>query len=471
MLRRRNRKRKTQKSQRTALGLRRPRRGFKRTKKNRIFRPRQKTRKIKRQMGRSRRKKKIRRLRKKRNRRAWNRRYGRRRARMQRKKRKRIRKKLRRSVSRKRRRKYKPSKLSQKSISLGVELETYSISVPSFRITRELQFPRRGAREVGERFTKDVSIGSEYNSKVFYTLREALFLLKNGLRKYIHYRPSSDEHEYRTLFPVGGWIDRFAGSHIHLALGKRKFDFLRAKSLSKRLHDHIPFIIAITGNSPVWREQVSQISSNRLLRGTKTYCQITKRNIFSKYRYREITYNSKMRTKPATLELRICDAGVPEYILAAACVAKAVAMRWLQKKPSFNQLKHEQYLESRDQAIRFGPNAKLYWNHHMLTVPQYVDLFFRKYEEELGQLDIPSEIIYVFKYLKKGYNQASVIRRSVQKSRWRHKPTWERRFAKKYETAIYDLLNGNSYVEFAKRLGVRLPSIDRVWLGRKEAKW
>ncbi|MBI4368137.1 MAG: hypothetical protein HY588_01960, partial [Candidatus Omnitrophica bacterium] len=114
-------------------------------------------------------------------------------------------------------RKRRISGRSQLAISLGIELESYSISIPDYRITRELHFPRRGTVEKGERFTKDWSIGSEYNSRVFHTIREAFFLLKTGLRKYIHFRSSPKEREYHTIFPIGGWMDRFAGAHIHLA--------------------------------------------------------------------------------------------------------------------------------------------------------------------------------------------------------------------------------------------------------------
>ena len=380
-----------------------------------------------------------------------------------------------RSVRKRRRPRRRPRKLgtkrSQRAISIGIELESYSISVPDYRISRELLFPRRGIAEKGERFTKDVSIGSEYNSRVFYTIREAFFLLKNGLRKYIHLRPSPGAREYRTIFPVGGWTDRFAGSHIHVALGKKKFDFRRAKSLARRIHSHLPFVIALCGNSPVWRGRINQINSNRLLRGSRTYCQVTRPRLLSRHRYRELTYNEGGKRKPPTLEIRVLDAGVPEYILAAVSVVKAIALRWLQKKPAFNQLSHEDYLKARDQAVRYGPEAKLYWNHHELNVPQYVDLFFRKHEDELEQLEIPEEVIHIFKYLKRGWNQATVIRRAAQKSRWFHRPTWERRFAKRYAAAIESLLDGNSYSDFAKILGVKLPNIERVWLGYRETKW
>lgn len=353
---------------------------------------------------------------------------------------------------------------------MGIELESYSISVSDHRISREIQFPRRGIAEAGERFTKDVSIGSEYNSKVFYTIREAFFLIKNGLRKYIHFRGSQEPDDY-TVFLVGGWVDRFAGTHIHTAVGKDKFHFHQAKQLATHLHDHIPYVIALCANSPVWREKINQIDSNRVVKGTKKYCQMTKRGLLYRSRYRELTFNSGGKRKPPTLELRVLDSSIPEYIVAALCVVNAVALHWMARKSAFNQLTHDNYLKAREQACRKGTDAKLYWNNHEVTVSQYTDLFFRKYEEELDQMDIPDDIINVFKYLKKGWNQARLIRKSAQKCLWLHRPTWQRRFAKKYAHAIRLLLDGNSYMTFAKALGVRLPNIERSWLGRKEAKW
>lgn len=385
---------------------------------------------------------------------------------------KRLRRKSRPRKPRKRRRKKQSLfRRSERAISLGVELESYSIAIPDYRISRELKFPRRGSAEKGERFTRDFSIGSEYNSKVFFTIREAFFLLRNGLRKYIHYRSFPKERNYHTLFPVGGWKDRFAGTHIHVALGKKKFDETDARLLARRLHAHIPFLIALTGNSPVWREKVKPLNSARLLFGSSKYCKITRKKSHFRNPYSEIMFNRGGKRKPPTLEIRIPDSGVPEYIIAAACIVKAVALRWLERRPAYNQLSHENYILAREEAVRRGPEAKLFWNRHKLGVPAYTDLFFRKYEGELNRLRIPSEIIDIFKYLKKEWNQSTVIRKAVQKSRWHHRPTWQRRFAKRYAVAIERLLDGNSYYDFAKTLGVRLPSIERTWLARRDSRW
>ncbi|MBU0759890.1 MAG: gamma-glutamyl-gamma-aminobutyrate hydrolase family protein [Candidatus Omnitrophica bacterium] len=212
----------------------------------------------------------------------------------------------------------KPKPVKKTYITMGVELESYSIFVPENRICRELHFPRRSIVEKGERFTRDWSIGTEYNSKVFTTIREAFFLLKTGLRKYAKFRQNGNSSHQYVIFPVGGWIDRFAGSHVHLSLSKKGID----------------------------------------------------------------------------------------------------------------------YAQARDQAIRFGTNARLVWSNHWITVPQYIDLFFRKYEEELNQMDIPEEVINIFKYLKKGRNQADVIREASKKYQRKHAPTWQRQFARRYAVAI-----------------------------------
>lgn len=356
-------------------------------------------------------------------------------------------------------------------ISMGVELETYSIALPENRICRELHFPKRSTIEPDERFTRDWSIGSEYNSKIFTTLREAFFLLKSSLRKYSNFHSDNGTQKQLAIFPVGGWIDRFAGSHIHFALGKQGLSYEEAREIAVRLHDHLPFMIALGANSPVWREKITGLASNRLFRGSNKYCKVTRREVLYKDHFREMTFNRGGKKKAPTLEIRVLDSAIPEYLVAVLCVARAVALRWVKNKEALNQCTHTNYLKARDLAIRLGPKAKLVWANHWMRVPNYVDLFFRKYEEELRQMDIPDDVLRVFKYFKKGWNQSEVIREAARRCYKKHRPTWQRQFAKKYASAIKELLDGNSFKNFAKRLGVRLPNIDRTWLGRKGAKW
>ncbi|MFH1379974.1 MAG: hypothetical protein ABII23_06825 [bacterium] len=357
------------------------------------------------------------------------------------------------------------------AITLGVELETYSIILPENRICRELHFPRRSTIEKGERFTRDTSIGSEYNSKVFTNIREAFFLLKNGLRKYTHFRQNKESSESYVIFPIGGWIDRFAGFHMHLAKGKEGISYADSKELNEYIHDHIPFLIALTANSPVWRRKLTSFSCNRMLRGTNTYCKITRRTNLPKNRFTELIYNKKSRTKPSTFEVRVCDSSVPEFCIAAMSICLAVALRWIKKKNALNQSTHKNYIKSRDHAVRNGVKAKITWSNHLMSLPEYIDLFFRKYREELLSMDIPDDIIAIFKYLKKGWNQAEVIREAVKKQKRKYGPSWEKPFSKNYIAAIQELLDGNSYQQFALKLGVKLPTIKRTWLGSKGSVW
>ncbi len=360
---------------------------------------------------------------------------------------------------------------SKTKLTMGVELEAYAISIPDNRICRELHFPRPSTVEKGEKFTRDWSIGTEYNSKVFRNPREAFFLLKNGLRKYTAFSQNGDAGQNYVVFPVGGWIDRFAGTHIHLGIGKKGIEYDMASKLAAYLHDHIPFIIALSANSCVWREKINTVASNRLLLGADKYCKITRRDFLYKQRFRELTWNKGSQRKPPTLELRVMDGSVPEYIVAAMCVLNAVALRWVRRKKALNISTHPNYLAARESAIRHGAKADLVWSNHWITVPQYVDLFFRKYKDELREIDMPEDILSVFKYLKKGWTQADVIRGAAAQCRRRHVQTWQKRFAKRYAAAVKDLLDGNSYKKFSSQLGVRLPDIKNTWLGTREAGW
>jgi len=232
-----------------------------------------------------------------------------------------------------------------------------------------------------------------------------------------------------------------------------------------------PFLIALGGNSPVWRNKITPYSSNRLMLGSNKYCKAARREVLYKHHYRETTYNRGGKLNPPTLEIRVPDSSIPEFLVAALCVVRAVALRWQRQRHILNHSTHTNYLKARERAIRFGAMARLVWTNHWMRTSGYVDLFFRKYAEELEQMDIPDEVIRIFKYLKKGWNQAELIRRAAEGCRKRSGPRWQRQFARRYSPAIEELLDGNSYEQFAKRLGVRLPNIERTWLGRKGSHW
>ncbi|GMU22266.1 MAG: hypothetical protein AMXMBFR13_23530, partial [Phycisphaerae bacterium] len=250
----------------------------------------------------------------------------------------------------------------QKRIVIGVEIEAYSIGSSDYQIGRRLSRPRPGLSENGERFARDASIGSEYNSRPFETIRESLFLLKSGLRKYLRslYRSQKENNGHPVPLLVGGWTNRFAGTHLHLSVADEELSRPRARSLAARIHDHIPLLVAMGANSPVWDKQITGRASNRLLRGTDTYFTPIKRGELTSQDTRELVYNPGRKTKPPTLELRVLDSNIPEFIVAAVCVTKAIALRWLKHGSAVNPIyDHEEYRAARLDAGTRGMKARL----------------------------------------------------------------------------------------------------------------
>ncbi len=356
-----------------------------------------------------------------------------------------------------------------KRIIIGVEIEAYSIDTADYQIGRRLSKPRPGLSEAGERFTRDASIGSEYNSRPFVTVREALFLLKAGLRKYLRglYRSREEDQDHRIPLLVGGWTNRFAGAHLHLSVAGRKLNHEKAASLAWHLHDQLPFLIAIGANSPVWGKKITGKASNRFLRGSEAYFTVTRRGRLTSVDTRELVYSPGRKTKPPTLEIRVMDTNIPEFIVAALCVSKAVALRWLKGKAAANRMKHADYLKARLDAASRGVRCKLPWNGEWLSASEYLDRFLWEHREELEHMDIPDEIYEVFRLLKRGYNGARIVHDAALLARHEHPQTWQRRFGKRYTHGLQQLLSGNHLRDFAHALKVTLPNTDRVWLGRK----
>lgn len=358
-----------------------------------------------------------------------------------------------------------------KRIVLGVEIEAYSINVADHKIGRRLSRPRPGLSESGERFARDASIGTEYNSRPFNTVREGFFLLKAGLRKYLRdfYRGQEDELDFRVPLLVGGWTNRFAGTHLHLSVANRNIDKQDASAIAWHLHDHLPFLIAIGANSPVWDKRITGKASNRFLRGSRVYCAPVKRGQLTSVPMKEMLYSPGRKRKPGTVEVRVLDSNIPEFIMAAFCVVKAIGLRWLKGKGTANRMTDEEYLQARVDAATKGMRCRLPWRKELIPVSEYLDRFLWEHREEFEQMDIPEELYEVFRLLKRGYNGSRVIHDAALVARHEHPQSWQRRFAKRYRSGLVHLLSGNTFRDFAAELKVPLPNTDRVWLGRKRA--
>jgi hypothetical protein len=356
-------------------------------------------------------------------------------------------------------------------VIIGVEIEAYSIGRDDYRIGRRTSRPRPGLSEKGERFTRDTSIGSEYNSRPFSTTREALFLLKAGLRKYLRDRYRGDVEKGEQLIPllVGGWTNRSAGTHMHVSFADRVLDEDDAASLSAHVHDQIPLLLAIGANSPIWARRITTTASNRVVRGSDAYFAPLPRGEVSTKDLQEMRFAPGRKTKPPTLEIRVLDSNVPELIVASFVVVKAVALRWLSTREPVNPLDGEAYLEARQTAARHGLGSKLPWRGEKHLARSVLDRFLWDHRVELAEMDIPDEIWDTFKLLKRGWNGARLIGEAARRARAEHPQTWQRRFAKRYVEALETLLDGNTLRSFADALHVELPSVEGVWLGRRRA--
>lgn len=358
-----------------------------------------------------------------------------------------------------------------KKIVMGAELEAYTIHASELRISRQITRPRRGLSESGERFTKDTSIGSEYNSRPFTTIREALFLLKSGLRKYMRrfYRSRDEDHGDRVPLLVGGWTSRFAGTHLHLSVAGRPFERDEAASLAWHLHDHLPFLVAVGANSPVWAKKLTGRASTRLLKGSASYFSPLRRGELTSVDTRELVFSPGRKTKPPTLEIRLLDSNLPEFVATEACLIKAVALRWRRRKPAANRVPYRDYLRARLDAGFRGMKCRLPWWDEWLTAAEYLDRFLWEHREELHEMDVPEEVYETLRLVKRGFNGSRIIHDAVAIAKDEHPQTWQKRFAKRYSRGLELLLSGNSLRDFAKALNVELPNTDNVYLGRKGA--
>lgn len=351
---------------------------------------------------------------------------------------------------------------AQRRIIMGVELEAYTIQLPRYTVSRRMAFPRKGVGERGERFGRDDTIGTEYNSRPFATLREGLFLLKAGLRKYNRalYRSRSASRAGRRLLMVGGWRDRYAGAHVHLSVAGHRLTRQEARQLAYHLHDHIPLFLAMGANSPVWADELTGVASNRILRASRIYFHPTRRAHLTSRTMDEMLYSPGRALKPPTLEVRVLDSNIPEYVMAAAACMKAVALAWLDRRPSTNHISHADYLASREHAAHDGMAARLCWNGTWMPATACLSRFLSAYRAEMRRLDLPEDLAIAVEWLRSGVDGSSLIASAARRAQ--REPAragagdedWQSRFARRYVAAIDEILSGHTLPDFARRLEV-----------------
>ena len=352
--------------------------------------------------------------------------------------------------------------IEELTVTTGVEVEAYVIR-PSGVKAKEPIKPKKETVETGELFVDDMTIGPEYNSIIFTNLAESFFLLKNGLRKFSIFAEKKSNSQI-GLF--GTWHKEPAGVHIHVGLdpeeGIGKKD---ASELYFHLHDHLPFLMAIGANSPVYKQKLTNIASNRILHYTKEGCNITEAdNTLSEDHFDEICYNNPPVRKPPTLEIRVFDSNIPEFIMAELAFIQIFTLAWLNDKEPINTLRHENYLHARENAIKDGVFAKLFWNDEEINISNYIDKIFENYKKEIELIEIPNDIVDIIKLLKIGWNGSVILQKTIEKIQDKYgNEKWIKQFCRKYINAVNHLLNGNDIRHFVRYLGLEnFPKINLI---------
>ena len=368
-------------------------------------------------------------------------------------------------------------------ITMGFEFETYTISYSidkegeksDFEIGYDVFYPQENVFEKGELYTDDVTIGPEFNSPVFFSVKNCLFMLKNSLRKYNVFQEKDDEKERRIAL-FGTWLENPAALHLHIGYGLDGIEIADAAYLASHIIHHLPFLIVLASSSPIFQKEVTDVANNRL--NTSQFCKPVELDSIEDgipvEHFTEINYNNYLaeeREKPPTLEIRVCDTNLPEYAVAALAVIYAVALKAKKGKKGENRkvkplMKNSftNHLEARESAIKKGSKATLMWNDKKTTISKYVDKFFYFYQEEIDEMGISSHITDVFKYLKRGWNMGDILERAVEISK-KKEEDWEQDFCQKYINALEHSLDGADIFAFAEFLGVKLPDPKKIKLG------
>jgi hypothetical protein len=183
----------------------------------------------------------------------------------------------------------------------------------------------------------------------------------------------------------------------------------------------------------------------------------------------EINYNSHRKDKPPTVEIRVPDSNIPEYIIAAVTILRILTIAQLKGKSSPNNLTFETYELSKQTAAKKGVRGDLYWNDQRVKIGEYIDLFFDAFHEELEREDLTTDILDVFRWAKLGWNNSRIIRTSINHIKSLYSPkkyNWEKQFIKRYNEAVSSLLDGNNLIDYARILYVDLPDIRDIQIGK-----
>ena len=150
--------------------------------------------------------------------------------------------------------------------------------------------------------------------------------------------------------------------------------------------------ISSVENSPIIEEAMTEFASNRLIKNgnfmfTPLIRSVLKEIIMKTSHVNEINYSkANGEKKPPTLEVRVADSNIPEYICAGLFILNVAIMGAIRGKKLWKYYDHLSYMEDRLNVAKRGINASIHWNKAKLRLPKYIDAFFNFYHEECQSL-------------------------------------------------------------------------------------
>ncbi|NHI91295.1 MAG: hypothetical protein EAX96_02245 [Candidatus Lokiarchaeota archaeon] len=362
------------------------------------------------------------------------------------------------------------------TLTIGMEIESFSIDINKLEVKTKTPYRPKYGIEKDEEFSEDMTIGSEYNSAVFSSINEALFRIKTGLRKYL---VNIEQEEHLRLALIGTYAkeDTTAGVHYHVGFGKKKgINQEEARFIAPHIHQQIPFLIAITANSPIIKGKITNLSSNRLIYNGEFMFDILNRNelkriLIDTSHLDEISFSRKIEgKKPPTLEVRVADSNLPEYIIAGLFIVYISTLGALKGKKLWRYYRHEKYEIDRLEAGQRGAKASIHWDKAKFPISKYIDVFFNYYKEEIKSSNTPQDVLDVFRLAKTGWIMADIIREAYknveEKLVDKGEEEIQRQFILKFLDAQQRNLNGENLITFCKNLSVKIPNLEKINLGK-----
>ncbi|MBD3186578.1 hypothetical protein GF325_07115 [Candidatus Bathyarchaeota archaeon] len=358
--------------------------------------------------------------------------------------------------------------------TIGMEVESFTIDTERLEILAQAPFypDNKVGVELDENFTNDVTIGSEFNSPVFTSINKAAFRMKSSLRKY---SMNMAEARNRQIALLGSFTDELdtAGVHYHLGFKDTvEIDDIVLYKVAVAIHQQVPFLIAILANSSLLRGADTSFSSNRLIHnGPAMFRAISREKIGAMKTtkpFHELYYSPPKGKKPHTLEIRVCDSNLPEYIIAGFFIIKTVTIGAIAGKKAWEQYNHQQYIQDRLNVARNGMNATIHWNGQGLNVPQYIDKFFKDYKRVIELLQFEKDVLAPFKLAKKGWAMADIIREAYRNIKKKYLKGQKKYILKEFILHLVEAqennLDGDGLKQFITDMGIHVSPYQDVKL-------